>query len=79
MAKRIVVTGGNSGIGLALCKQLVTEHGCHVYLGSRSLERGTDAVNNIKKVRSKGECLLGKEFISTQPPVAERMITIEIF
>jgi len=65
MAKRIVVTGGNSGIGFALCKQLVTEHGCHVYLGSRSLERGTDAVNKIKKVCSKGE----SSHISTQQPV----------
>ena len=55
MAKRIVVTGGNSGIGFALCKQLVNEHGCYVYLGSRSLERGTDAVNKIKKVCSQGE------------------------
>jgi len=33
-------TGGNSGIGLALCKLLATEHGCYVYLGSRSAEKG---------------------------------------
>ena len=35
--KRIVVTGGTSGIGLALCKKLVLEHGCHVYLGARDI------------------------------------------
>jgi carbonyl reductase 1 len=29
--------------------QLATEHGCHVYLGSRSVERGTAAVDSIKK------------------------------
>ena len=38
--KKVVVTGGNSGIGLALCEQLATENGCYVYMGSRSAERG---------------------------------------
>ena len=33
-ARRIIlVTGGNAGIGLALCRQLVVEEGCHVLLG----------------------------------------------
>jgi NAD(P)-dependent dehydrogenase (short-subunit alcohol dehydrogenase family) len=36
----IVVTGGNTGIGYALCKLLMTEDNCFVYLGSRSIERG---------------------------------------
>lgn len=34
--KRVLVTGGNTGIGLALCRQLSVDHGCHVILGSRS-------------------------------------------
>merc|ERR1712168_930279 len=42
-------TGGNTGIGLALCKLLVQDHDCHVFLGSRNLERGTEAVNSIKE------------------------------
>ena len=46
-ARRIVVTGGSSGIGLALCRQLVVDRGCHVYLGSRSEERGAVAVAAI--------------------------------
>lgn len=46
-SKRVLVTGGNSGIGLALCKQLVAEDGCHVFLGSRSVERGLEAVQRI--------------------------------
>jgi len=45
--KRILVTGGNAGIGLALCTQLVTEHGCHVFLGSRNVEKGVVAVQTI--------------------------------
>jgi len=48
-AQRIAVTGGNAGIGLALCEQLVLEHGCHVYLGSRSADRGQAAVDAIAK------------------------------
>ena len=47
MAKHVLVTGGNSGIGLALCKLLVTKRGCNVFLGSRDMGRGTDAMKNI--------------------------------
>lgn len=47
--KRILVTGANTGIGLALTKQLVSEHNCHVYLGSRDAERGAKAVEDVKK------------------------------
>jgi len=47
MAQRILVTGGNSGIGLALCKQLVAEKGCFVYLGSRDPAKGAAAVKSI--------------------------------
>ncbi|KAL7517932.1 hypothetical protein ACHAWX_002806, partial [Stephanocyclus meneghinianus] len=46
--RRILVTGANSGIGLALTKQLVTDFGCHVYLGSRNSERGMQAVEEVK-------------------------------
>jgi NAD(P)-dependent dehydrogenase (short-subunit alcohol dehydrogenase family) len=45
--KSVFVTGGNSGIGLALCKQLASEDGCYVFMGSRSLERGQKALADI--------------------------------
>lgn len=48
-AKRVFVTGGNAGIGLALCKQLIVDHGCFVYMGARSLERGTNAIKSLIK------------------------------
>lgn len=54
MAQRIVVTGGNSGIGLALCKQLVLDKGCFVYLGSRDAAKGAAAVKSI--VDAKPDC-----------------------
>eukprot|EP00747_Dinoflagellata_sp_TGD_P206669 gnl/TRDRNA2_/TRDRNA2_80357_c0_seq1.p1 gnl/TRDRNA2_/TRDRNA2_80357_c0~~gnl/TRDRNA2_/TRDRNA2_80357_c0_seq1.p1 ORF type:complete len:299 (-),score=60.47 gnl/TRDRNA2_/TRDRNA2_80357_c0_seq1:57-953(-) len=59
MSKNILVTGGNTGIGFALCKLLATgtkpdsqyktpvPPPCHVFLGSRSLERGEAAVKKI--------------------------------
>ncbi len=49
LQKHILVTGANTGIGLALTKQLVKDHGCHVYLGSRSEERGQKAVEEVQR------------------------------
>jgi NAD(P)-dependent dehydrogenase (short-subunit alcohol dehydrogenase family) len=46
--KSVFVTGANSGIGLALCKQLVTDYDCQVFLGARNEERGTAAVESVK-------------------------------
>jgi len=36
-----------AGIGLALCKLLVKDHGCHVYLGARNPTKGEGCVNTI--------------------------------
>ena len=47
--KRVLVTGGNTGIGYALCKLFATEHGCHVYMGSRSIEKGKAAIDSLIK------------------------------
>ena len=47
MSKHILVTGASSGIGFALCKLLVRDHACHVYLGSRSSSKGEDCVKQI--------------------------------
>lgn len=57
--KHILVTGGNSGIGLALCKLLATgtqpdseyptpaPPPCHVYLGARDVAKGEAALKSI--------------------------------
>jgi carbonyl reductase 1 len=47
--KSILVTGGNAGIGYALCRQLVADKGCRVYMGTRNAERGQKAVDEIKE------------------------------
>eukprot|EP00470_Lotharella_oceanica_P004209 CAMPEP_0170174240 /NCGR_PEP_ID=MMETSP0040_2-20121228/7480_1 /TAXON_ID=641309 /ORGANISM="Lotharella oceanica, Strain CCMP622" /LENGTH=286 /DNA_ID=CAMNT_0010415791 /DNA_START=83 /DNA_END=943 /DNA_ORIENTATION=- len=57
--KKVLVTGGNAGIGLALCTQLVGEDGCHVYLCSRNEDKGKAAVAMIlEKYPNKGKCEL---------------------
>jgi len=59
MAHHILVTGGNSGIGLALCKLLATSTqpasqyptpappSCYVYMGARDPAKGAAAVKSI--------------------------------
>ncbi|KAK4514560.1 uncharacterized protein ATC70_002158 [Mucor velutinosus] len=43
-----VITGGDSGIGLEICKGLLGS-GFHVIMGTRSLELGQRAVDSLKK------------------------------
>ena len=43
----VFVTGGNAGIGAAICKQLVLDRGCRVFMGSRSVERGQNAMKEM--------------------------------
>ncbi|WP_068698549.1 SDR family oxidoreductase [Paenibacillus yonginensis] len=47
--KIAVVTGASGGMGLATARLLASEHGMKVYLLARSLERGTAALENIKR------------------------------
>ena len=44
----ILVTGGNKGIGLEVCRQLA-KAGHRVFLSARSVERGQAAVATLKK------------------------------
>jgi NAD(P)-dependent dehydrogenase (short-subunit alcohol dehydrogenase family) len=45
--KKALITGGNKGIGLEVVKQLI-QKGYYVYLGSRDLKNGTEAVAKLK-------------------------------
>ena len=68
MTKHILVTGGNSGIGLALCKLLIKDHSCYVYLGSRDAGRGTAAMKSIlEEVPDKVTNYLASIWLGTIP------------
>jgi len=45
--KSILVTGGNAGIGLALCRQLAVDKGAKVYMCARNAERGQAGLKEI--------------------------------
>eukprot|EP00592_Proboscia_alata_P006204 CAMPEP_0194355864 /NCGR_PEP_ID=MMETSP0174-20130528/3718_1 /TAXON_ID=216777 /ORGANISM="Proboscia alata, Strain PI-D3" /LENGTH=282 /DNA_ID=CAMNT_0039125309 /DNA_START=21 /DNA_END=869 /DNA_ORIENTATION=+ len=57
--RQILVTGGNQGIGYALCKQLAIEHNCHVYLTARSADKGLSAVSRINEAIGKNPSCTG--------------------
>ena len=58
-ARKVLVTGGNSGIGYALCKQLILENDCYVFMGTRSQERGQKAIDELPEgCKGKIEVLL---------------------
>lgn len=47
--KRVLVTGGNKGIGKAICQTLLEQYpDVHVILGSRDIHRGQSAVSDLK-------------------------------
>jgi NAD(P)-dependent dehydrogenase (short-subunit alcohol dehydrogenase family) len=51
LMKRVLVTGANKGIGLAIATAILAEHDdAHVLLGSRSPERGREAVQGLTAV-----------------------------
>eukprot|EP00798_Chlamydomonas_sp_ICE-L_P016922 gene16922-23190_t len=51
---RVLVTGGNKGIGLAICTKLLDDHpSCHVLMGSRDLPRGQQAVKSLVESKSR--------------------------
>lgn len=49
MQKTILVTGGNRGIGKAICLLLLKNPSVHVLMASRNLDRGTEAAQEIKE------------------------------
>lgn len=57
--RSVLVTGGNQGIGFALCKQLAVDHNCHVFLTARNAERGNAAVSKIADLLSKNPSSTG--------------------
>ena len=45
--KKVLITGANKSIGFETARQLL-QKGFHVYLGSRTLQNGQEAVDKLK-------------------------------
>jgi carbonyl reductase 1 len=55
--KKILVTGGNKGIGFAVCQALLEQYpDVHVLLGSRDTARGQQAVEQLKQAVGVDKC-----------------------
>jgi|EP00979_Chaetoceros_neogracilis_P017580 NAD(P)-dependent dehydrogenase (short-subunit alcohol dehydrogenase family) len=62
--RSVLVTGGNQGIGFALCKQLAIDYNCHVFLTARNPERGQAAADKISEaIGSTPSCTGSVDFI----------------
>ena len=47
MTKSVFITGGNKGIGLALCKKFAFDYNFKVYMGSRKLQNAIDVLKSL--------------------------------
>jgi NAD(P)-dependent dehydrogenase (short-subunit alcohol dehydrogenase family) len=70
-SKTILVTGGSSGIGLALCRQLAVEHGARVFMGARNAERGAKGLASITAAHPSARVELLSLDVSDEASVAE--------
>ncbi|KAJ5363418.1 uncharacterized protein N7496_009131 [Penicillium cataractarum] len=77
--KVFIVTGGNSGLGYYTVAHLA-EHGAHVYMCTRSLDKGASAITNIKKIQPSAHIdLLQMDLmdLSSVVAAAEHFLTLE--
>lgn len=49
-SKVVIVTGGNAGVGFEVVKMLYSKGGCTIYIASRSTDKITAAIEEIKKI-----------------------------
>jgi NAD(P)-dependent dehydrogenase (short-subunit alcohol dehydrogenase family) len=74
--RRILVTGANKGIGLAIVQRILSEHSdTFVYLASRDLERGKAATERIEKGSDRVEVIALD--VASDSSVAEAVRSIE--
>ncbi|KAL8858262.1 MAG: hypothetical protein Q9178_005274 [Gyalolechia marmorata] len=67
--KLILITGANGGIGLELARQLLADSEKHVLLGSRSIEKGKTAINELQSLQPKGTVELVQVDVTSEESV----------
>ena len=74
----ILVTGGNAGIGLALCAQLLMDHNARVFMGSRSVEKGNDALALLDlPSEAEGRCTVVQCDVTDDASVVQAAVTVK--
>lgn len=73
----VLITGANSGIGLELARQLITDSNKHVLLGSRSIEKGETAIKELQSQQPKGTVELLQVEVTSEESVAAAAKKVE--
>ncbi|KAI7337104.1 hypothetical protein KC315_g2494 [Hortaea werneckii] len=73
----VLITGGNSGIGLEVATQLLADKTKHVLLGSRSLEKGSAAVKDLQSHNLPGSIELLQLDITNPQSIETAAKTVE--
>ncbi|KAL8672152.1 MAG: hypothetical protein Q9168_003375 [Polycauliona sp. 1 TL-2023] len=73
----VLITGANSGIGFETARQLLTDPNYHVLLGSRSIEKGQDAIKELQSQQTKGTVELIQIDVTSEDSVAAAAKDVE--
>jgi NAD(P)-dependent dehydrogenase (short-subunit alcohol dehydrogenase family) len=77
IAKQIaLITGANSGIGLEIAHQLLTRGTYHVLLGARSLQKGTEALQDLQSRNLSGSIELMQLDLQNDEHIGQTASTI---
>lgn len=68
--KTVLVTGGNNGIGLAVCELFAAQPEYHCIMGSRSLDKGQKALDSIQSSSPAGSISLVQLDITSDTSIA---------
>ncbi|KAF2269997.1 NAD(P)-binding protein [Lojkania enalia] len=73
----VLITGGNGGIGFELAAQLLSDASKYVLLGSRSLEKGNAAVENLRSRKLPGTVDLVQVDVADETSIATAAKDVE--
>ncbi|KAI4144342.1 MAG: hypothetical protein L6R39_004225 [Caloplaca ligustica] len=73
----VLISGANSGIGFELARQLLTGSKYHVLLGSRSIEKGQNAIKEIQAQQPLGTVELIQVDVTSEESVAAAAKEVE--
>lgn len=73
----VLVTGGNGGIGFEICKLLASQPGYHVIMGSRSLNKGEQALSSIQEHKPAGSIRVLQLDVTSDDSIAAAVKDVE--